>query len=70
MKCPKCESAMELGFVGDQSYGQSFGQLWYSGPMKWWWWGPIKLNNRKKLFVQTMRCRACGFLESYAADER
>jgi hypothetical protein len=30
----------------------------------------IKLKKRKMIFVQTLRCTSCGYLESYALETR
>lgn len=65
-RCPKCEQEMELGFVVDRTYGGHLLPAWYSGVFKRTFWGGLGLGKRKSFYVQTLRCTACGYLESYA----
>jgi len=61
-KCPKCQSAMEQGFIMDRE-----GSTWVQGPLeKSWGWPNTK--GREKLPVITFRCARCGYLESYAVS--
>lgn len=74
MKCPKCDEAMELGVVGDATRTMRLiaegpavtAPVWYSGAID----GSLFLatEGRNAIYVQTMRCKGCGFLESYALD--
>ena len=66
MNCPKCSSAMELGFIADVTHGGVVAPRWYSGRLEWSFWGGLRLRKRACLYVQTMRCTQCGYLESYA----
>jgi hypothetical protein len=66
LECPKCQSKMELGFVADQAYGGAVLPAWYSGELKRTFWGGLNLRKRTAFYVQTLRCTACGYLESYA----
>lgn len=73
MECLRCEGKMESGFVGDNAYGRNERRLvklpvWFSGRPEWSFWGGLKLRGRKQIYVQTMRCMSCGYLESYAMD--
>jgi len=69
MECLRCESEMELGFVGDYTHRNWLqAPVWFAGPLEWAWWGGLKRGKRRKIFVQTMRCVGCGYLESYAPE--
>ena len=67
LNCPKCESAMEEGFIVDYGAGgdkQPSG--WVEGePVKSFWTG-TKISGKTQLVVTTYRCAGCGYLESYA----
>jgi len=72
MECLRCQSEMELGFVGDATHNHYVrwirAPVWYAGPLEWSFWGGLKLSKRRQIFVQTMRCVGCGYLESYAPE--
>ena len=69
MECLRCKGKMESGFVGDLHHGGGLRpSVWYSGRPEWSFWGGLKLKDRKRIYVQTMRCPGCGYLESYALD--
>jgi hypothetical protein len=63
---------MESGFIGDAAHRHHAGIMrlgvWFSGRPEWSFWGVLKLGGRKQIYVQTMRCKSCGYLESYAVD--
>lgn len=61
---------MESGFVGDAVYNGRMTNLaiWFSGRPEWSFWRGLKLKGRKQIYVQTMRCTSCGYLESYAVE--
>jgi len=67
-KCPKCQSAMEEGFIPDHE-GRSSARVryWMAGPPDKRWWG-LNTKGREKLMVMTFRCTRCGFLESYTVS--
>lgn len=66
MKCPKCKTEMESGFLAD-TYGDIPGgtvkQEWGNGSKNWLG----QLTTQKK--VVTYCCPECGYLESYAKNE-
>ena len=68
MECLRCKGEMEAGFTGDQGNNGNFMtvQVWYSGRPQWSFWRGLKLKGRRQIYVQTMRCTSCGYLESYA----
>lgn len=66
--CPKCQSAMEVGWLPDLSMGGSVMPRWQSGipePNGVLGLGGLKLNADRP-YVATYRCPNCGYLESYA----
>jgi hypothetical protein len=68
LKCLRCSSTMEPGFILDRS---SINDMpvknvseWVEGtPQEGFWTG---LKTEVKLKVATYRCSGCGYLESYA----
>ena len=64
LACPKCRSAMEAGFVLDQTYGANAQSAWIEGTPQPSFWSGLKVGER--LPVTTYRCTRCGYLESYA----
>jgi predicted nucleic-acid-binding Zn-ribbon protein len=66
MKCPKCQSPMEDGFLLDQQGydAQYTDALWIQGPVKKKFVGGIETKVRRPIVAD--RCTNCGFLELYA----
>ena len=65
--CAKCGSAMEAGFVLDQTHDAVVRQsAWVDGAPEPGFWTGLKLKGHQRLPVTTYRCSACGYLESYA----
>ena len=65
--CAKCGSAMEAGFVLDQTHDAVMRQsAWIEGAPEPSFWTGLKLKGHQRLPVTTYRCCACGYLESYA----
>ncbi len=65
-ECPKCRGSMVEGLIIDNSYGTRGVSSWLEGaPAKSVWVG-LKLQGKKPIEIQTLRCSRCGFLESYA----
>lgn len=71
INCIKCEGLMEEGFILD--HGDSDRRnvtTWVEGePVKSFWMG-IKIKQKQQFLVKTFRCANCGFLESYAVEEK
>ena len=67
ISCPRCQAAMDAGFVLDRGhYSKLDEQRWVEGePVKSIWTG-IKTKGRESFAVVTYRCEKCGLLESYA----
>ena len=70
INCPKCEGAMEEGFILDHGdYDMRRVNIWVEGePVKSFWTG-LKVKGKEQFKVKTFRCANCGFLESYAVGE-
>ena len=75
MNCPKCNEEMEQGVQLDQSYGLLLKPIWIEGKdipdstVRLFRKFPAKLRGGSRFFVDSYRCRACGFLESYAIEK-
>jgi hypothetical protein len=64
--CPKCNRAMERGFVADVAYGMILQSNWTAGiPVRRRFIGGIKWRADTSRPIVTYRCTGCGFLESY-----
>ena len=68
-ECPKCSARMDEGFMMDQTQGGVRVGTWVSGQPEKSFWTGLKIRGRQLIQVRTYRCRACGFLESYARPE-
>jgi len=65
--CPKCNAAMEEGFIPDLTqYNAKTVSQWVEGAPERSIWTGIKTKGREKFQVTTYRCAGCGYLESYA----
>jgi predicted nucleic-acid-binding Zn-ribbon protein len=60
--CPKCQNAMEVGFLPDATYGQ---HVWFQGVMPNSIVASLR-QDKQKFDVTAYRCVGCGFLEFYA----
>jgi len=71
--CPKCNNAMEPGFVVDHTQrdyaDESAEPEWAEGTVQISWIGHVKMKGKERHPVQTFRCVRCGYLESYARLE-
>jgi hypothetical protein len=72
MTCPKCQGAMETGFILDYTYAGRMVSSWIEGePESATLFGRkvpglAKMKGRRIIEAATYRCTACGYLESYA----
>ena len=65
--CPKCNAAMEEGFILDLGhFDAGTVSQWVEGAPERSIWTGIKTKDREKFQVTTYRCADCGYLESYA----
>jgi len=66
--CPKCNAAMERGFVVDHTHSAYTyaAPEWAEGKMEPSLWTGVKMGNKERHPVETFRCQRCGYLESYA----
>ncbi len=68
--CAKCRSNMIEGFIADYTYGGILPSDWVEGaPVKSFWLG-TKVSDKNQYKVKTYRCENCGYLESYAIEEK
>ncbi len=74
INCSKCSGNMEKGFIADYTYGSSDSTIvqnrWVEGEYKTNWTGAAKLKDQKKFIMTTFRCVNCGYLESFAVEEK
>ena len=69
-RCPKCEGAMELGFILDSNQGGQVVSRWAAGtPQKSFWTGTKRGPDESIIPIGAFRCASCGYLESYARLE-
>lgn len=66
--CPKCEGAMEAGFIPDVSYGAVLRTAWLEGVPEKGLLGSLKMRGKRRIEITTLRCTSCGYLESYARE--
>lgn len=71
LKCLRCQSPMEEGFVLDTAHGGIRQSRWSPGkPQPSFWTGEVKSNQfMAARRVTTYRCPTCGYLESYALEQ-
>lgn len=70
--CPKCNGAMERGFILDHHDGEALQSSWIEGSpqrVRFWTYRGVKTQNKRKFHIDTLRCEQCGYLESYATNE-
>lgn len=69
--CPKCAGPMERGFTLDRGHLHTpTPGSWASGePSASFWKFGAPHQGERVLEVVSFRCRACGFLESYAPED-
>jgi phage FluMu protein Com len=65
-KCPKCQGAMEEGFIRDVTHGATLPSEWYEGTPEKSFWTGLKTSGRAHYEIRSFRCTRCGYLESYA----
>jgi hypothetical protein len=68
IKCLRCQTPMQEGFMADLGYGQIQQARWCAGkPNPSFWTGEVKGGQMMAgTRVLTYRCPNCGYLESYA----
>ncbi len=68
LKCCRCGSALEEGFIQDRGHGYVVVPKWIRGKLETGFFGGAKTQGKKSITVATWRCIACGRLESFAKD--
>jgi hypothetical protein len=58
---------MEMGFILDRANNGANQARWIAGKPERGFFG-LKMGGKRWAEIQTYRCTACGFLESYAND--
>lgn len=67
-QCSKCGADMEEGFLLEKGDGGLLSsESWVEGNPEKSWLSGLSLKGKKIYDVKTLRCSACGYLESYAA---
>lgn len=70
MQCPKCQNAMEEGFVPDYGFlNEGAASQWIEGQPEKAFFSGIKQKGKKILCIVSQRCTSCGYLEFYAQKE-
>lgn len=67
--CPKCQTEMQVGFIPDAThYTGRYVRVsrWAPGAAEWRFWTGLKVRRKGQKEIETYRCPACGYLESYA----
>ena len=67
--CSKCQGRMVEGFVPDTGYSGLARSTWFEGKPEKSLFGGLKVKGKRSFPIVTLRCSACGFLESYARIE-
>jgi hypothetical protein len=65
--CPKCQGAMQQGYVPELAGGTGLNG-WVKGAPKKNWVGGVNVPGIL-IPIATFRCESCGYLESYARKE-
>ena len=69
-QCPKCDGAMQQGFILDSTYGGQVASRWAAGvPQKSFWTGIKHVSAGHVIPITAFRCASCGYLESYARQD-
>ena len=66
IKCLRCQTAMEPGYIADNTHGGNLQEAWSAGEPKASFWTGLKVDRKHAIPVVTLRCPSCGMLESYA----
>ena len=69
-ECIRCHAQMEVGFVADIRQGGYSQQNWCPGEPKSSFWTGLKVESDQFVPVETLRCPNCGYLESYALQQK
>jgi predicted nucleic-acid-binding Zn-ribbon protein len=64
IKCPKCQRAMQKGYIPDATYGGVVLGTWVEGEVETGFLGAIKLKGKTRRTITTYRCNSCGYQES------
>lgn len=71
VKCIRCQARMECGYLPDGGdTNLLFRHWWAAGTYKLDCWKHPKVSRDQLVPVTTYRCPNCGYLESYAMQEK
>lgn len=68
LKCLRCQTEMESGFVTDRTYGGITVPNWIAGLPESSFLEGLKTIGKERYTISTYRCPKCGYIESYARD--
>jgi predicted nucleic-acid-binding Zn-ribbon protein len=68
--CPKCGGGMHDGYIATRRDRLSSVEAnWVAGePVESFWCGEYGVKAKSGMPITTLRCDACGYLESYAPE--
>jgi len=71
IKCAKCETPMEEGFILDQSALQKRQSVWVEddGTETSFWDSGVKTFGKNVYKTKTFRCPKCSYLEFYTTEK-
>lgn len=70
-RCSKCNSDMEEGLLLELGDGNTLSsQTWVAGKLEKSFFLGLTLKGKVVYEVETFRCIACGYLDSYALQKR
>lgn len=69
LRCARCNGEMEQGFIVDTTHGGHFVSRWMRGAPKKSFIFVTQIDKNECIPIGTYRCKACGYLESYAQPD-
>jgi hypothetical protein len=70
-ECPTCRERMEPGFFADTLHHDRVGRArWVAGTPEKSFFDGLKIKGHRQLDTVTYRCPRCGWLISFAPDEK
>jgi len=65
--CPKCSNVMQSGFILDHTaHSTNVVAQWQPGEPQRSFWVGVQTKDSPQYEIRAYRCKACGYLESYA----
>ena len=67
LNCPKCNGTMIEGYILEIGHrGGTYSTMWIEDPPVESWFRMVDIRRKRKYYIASYRCGACGFLEAYA----